>query len=286
MSKFLVLTSVVLSVFILSETPVSGSEIPQKRFQACEGQLFSILTGVLDDNPGLSFDVANQRADLIFKEKQKIETAAVIAAWHPARFTDPTKHESTFLYLVHGILDNVEIEWRLFRRTHDKNREEFRAELNQHESRLQKLFSDPNTISDLPGISGSLITHNKPETIANSGFILRPDIENVFATHKYDVGGKINSLTDLIALNVAYPIDAPQKIVDATPSRYNEISLAGTSPSRHRLRVIGLFIKTDSQGRPTCSIKRWHDFQKLSVEKQLPIVQIKDDASVDLNRPY
>ncbi|MCB9026251.1 MAG: hypothetical protein H6625_08045 [Bdellovibrionaceae bacterium] len=201
------------------------------------------------------------------------------ASWDPSQFTDPNKHNpNEYLYLVHGILDRREFNIKMSR--------SFLLDEESKWSKIKSLVYNPDLISEIDGISASVISQDHFATFANSGYILEADYENVYATNGGDIGSGLGgTIEHLEKLNEAFGIMSPQDILQKKVIYHNEVKLAGTSINGIKIKVIGIFIKYLKPDEFSIPNERLKEFTQLAKERNLPIVYIHDETSLK-PRPY
>ena len=279
MHKRLPLLSSFLAI-ALSGNVALGSDTSKRKFNIC-GSYLSTFVEVANSRPEASIDEIKSEALAMWQNRESREVQVIMNSWSPSNFTNPRNHSEKYIYFVHGILDENELEWRDVRNHHPKNSNEVERNRREYAERLKRILEDPvDAINNQVAISASVISSDRPETFANSGFILQSNIENIFATASSDMGGRPPLGHESV------PVDTPKNILNATVNRYNEIALYGGISPHPKLQIMGLFIKTDETGKPTCSSQRLVDFQKLAADKNLRIVFLKDPNSANFNRSY
>lgn len=180
--------------------------------------------------------------------------------WSPQRFTDPVTYKAgqEFRFIAHAVRKLALLE-AIFP---DK------GEIN--------LLKHPNLIANIPTLSASVISQNRSTTWSNSGFILEVPSENILEAKPYDVFTR-NWANDGQHRSSRPHSFSPGGLLRATsPAAYNEVVVQGTSSNGSKIRVNGIFIKTDRMNKPVSTAARVRALKAIAKQYHLPIVYIPD----------
>jgi hypothetical protein len=199
--------------------------------------------------------------------------------WKPDFMTNPTLHNpNNYKYIVHGLLED-----------------EVRNKHGLIHKDYINVLENPNLISKKGIISASYINNEINASYGKSGFILNVPEQNIFTSGPRDLGlpnlnsPRINSslaekmLNETARSNGLYTprelTELNKKIFDLED--YNEIGIVGTTTNMSKVQVSGIFIKTDSSGRPLASPQRIEELTRVANKYHLPIIKLVEKSLND-----
>jgi hypothetical protein len=180
---------------------------------------------------------------------------------------------ATSLYIVHALMgEELSKQWA----------ESLRLKGQFIPGQFIDLTREPQRIADKPVISTSLISADKPTTWGPFGFILKVPCENIVAGGPEDLGTPLASRGEVLEASLTLlhrfrGLSSPREILSKTrPPIHNEIVVRGTSSSGAKVEIAGLFLKTDSSGKPLLSAEQAVEFASLDKQLHVPVVRIPD----------
>jgi len=229
-------------------------------------ETFNIMAISLDKNLegiGLKAVVANKQA-----------------SWKRFKFSDPNQHDSNYVYIVHSLnTTEVTATKRIF---------------GSNNQRVN-LIENPERISDIPIISASLVSQDKPMTYGMGiGLILKVPAKGIFSTREVDLQSNqvrdfLEKSPELAAKKIVqkyqeYGLDSPQELLLKTPSDfYNEILLLGKTPEGEKVEVVGYFVKAIDGMNIVELMGNMDALKIIAAKNSLPVV-ILNSTNLNINR--
>jgi hypothetical protein len=222
--------------------------------------------------------------------------------WNAPFFTDPAQHVPRhWAYLVHAVPENSRTALSA-----DGFGTETLVPRGSNPALADiELFKQPGRIDEKTFVSASVISHNddgppelnKTQTYSATGFILGFKPSNVIAGAAFDMATDHTLLGPLSPSEVLQKVaqyfvfggrnrggglPSPTEIVRNTRGYiHSEVVLLGQSPAGDNLACTGIFVRTDSRGRPLATETRVLEIEELHRRTGLPIIKIPIEDAGD-----